>query len=80
MNFKKYEYLLGLLTIAFIFGGMYLHSDILKLSGSIVLYPWLTVIFMKLLRETKSNGKKLFYLLLILNNFYLLIDSIIRYT
>ena len=77
---KQMEYLCAFLVIVFTFSGMYLHSDMLKLLGGLILYPWLTIIFMNVIRETSNTGKKLLFSLLIFNNFYLLIDSLIRYT
>jgi hypothetical protein len=64
----------------FTFSGMYLHSDMLKFFGGLILYPWLTINFMNVIRETKNVGKKILFILLIFINFYLLIDSVIRYT
>ena len=80
MNLKKIQSLLGFLVIAFIFIGWFLHYDILKLLGFLILYPWLTVIFMNVIRKTNNVGKKILFILLIFVNFYLLIDSLIRYT
>ena len=80
MNLKKLEPVLGFLVISLIFTGWFLHFDMLKLSGFLILYPWLTIHFMNVIRQTKNLGKKILFILLIFINFYLLIDSIIRYT
>jgi hypothetical protein len=79
MNLKKIEPLLGFLVITLIFIGWFLHSDMLKLLGFLILYPWLTINFMNIIRETNNVGKKMLFILLIFINFYLLIDSLIRY-
>ena len=80
MNLKKVEPLLGLLVIAFFLIGWFLHSDMLKLLGFLILYPWVIINFMNVIRETNNVGKKILFILLIFINFYLLFDSLIRYT
>ena len=80
MNLKKLEPVLGFLVISLIFTGWFLHFDMLKLLGFLILYPWLTIHFMNVIRQTNNLGKKILFILLIFINFYLLIDSIIRYT
>ena len=80
MNLKKVEPLLGFLVIVFFLIGWFLHSDMLKLLGFLILYPWVLINFMNVIRETNNVGKKILFILLIFINFYLLIDSLIRYT
>jgi hypothetical protein len=74
------ELVLGIIVITLFITGWKFDLNILKLSGLVILYTWMTINFMNIIRETGSVPKKILFTLLILINLFLMGDSLLRYT
>jgi hypothetical protein len=74
------EFVLGISVITLLIIGWKFKIDMLMLFGFLILYTWLTIKFMNVIRETGSVPKKILFTILIFNNFFLMGDSLLRYT
>lgn len=64
------ELVLGIIVITLFITGWKFDLNILKLSGLVILYTWMTINFMNIIRETGSVPKKILFTLLILINLF----------
>ena len=71
---------LAIVIIGLIISSWHFQLNILKLFAFLILFTWLTILYMNIIRETRNVPKRIFYTVLILTNFYLLTDASLRYT